>query len=412
MNLYTLTSDLHGEFTMAARNEKFIKDIEAELGAPFIYKDSDFSDYGQGDDVIYVRTGGTEGIFKSVFCKEGSPVIPGGKKVVLLTSGKSNSLAASMEILSYLCQHGIPGEIVHGSAAQIAEALKAENSARPASQRLALKKSSTLQGKRLGVVGHPSDWLISSDVDYRKAMDMLGVELIDIPMDELLEEFRTGKMESYPVLKEMNCPKFGKPISEESFRDALLVYSGLKRIVAKYSLDGLTIRCFDLLTAIGNTGCMALAIFNSEGIVGTCEGDVPTMLAMAAGQVLTGRPGFQVNLSKAEEDKLLFAHCTVPLNIVEDYCYDTHFESGIGVAVHGVMPSGPATILKIGSDLTHFIARDVEIVSNQYEGNLCRTQIIVKAEGLKDYMLTEPLGNHHVIFMGHHAEGIKAALGL
>jgi len=75
------------------------------------------------------------------------------------------------------------------------------------------------------------------------------------------------------------------------------------------------------------------------------------------------------------------------------------------------MPEGPATLLKIGSDLTHFVVRDVELVCNQYENNLCRTQIIVKAEGLKDYMLNEPLGNHHVIFMGHHADEIKKAIG-
>lgn len=411
MNLYTLTSDLHGEFTMPASKEKFILDIEAALGENFTHKGNNYSDYGQGNDFIYVRTGGTEGSFKSIFCKDGELSIPGGKKIRLLTSGKSNSLAASMEILSYLCQRGYPAEIIHGNSEQIASRIISSESGLFTSQRLPLKESKVLEGKRLGVVGHPSDWLISSDVDYAKARKTLGVEIIDIPMSELLEEFEKGKMEIHPSLKQMNTPKFGKPINEEDFNRSLLVYSALKRIVAKYGLDGLTIRCFDLLTSIHNTGCMALAIFNSEGIIGTCEGDVPTMLSMAVGQALCKAPGFQVNLSKAEKDELLFAHCTVPLNMVNDYTYDTHFESGIGVAVHGELPEGPATLVKIGSDLTHFVVRDVELVSNQYEGNLCRTQVIVKAEGLKDYMLNEPLGNHHVIFMGHHAQDIKNAIG-
>lgn len=411
MNLYTLTSDLHGEMSMVARQEKFIKDIEAVLGEPFCYKDADFSDYGGGDDVIYVRTGGTEGIFKSIFCKDGSPVIPGGKKVRLLTSGKSNSLAASMEILSFLCQHDIPGEIVHGSPDMIVAALAGGSEEFRMTQRIPLSDTDMLKGKKLGVVGKPSDWLISSNVDHARAMKMLAVELIDIPMEELLEEFHKGVMEQLPVLNPMNTPKFGKPISQKSFDDALMVYSALKRIVARYSLDGLTIRCFDLLTAIGNTGCMALAILNSEGITGTCEGDVPAMLTMAVAQAITGQPGFQVNLSQASGDKLLFAHCTIPLNMVNSYVYDTHFESSIGVAVHGELPSGPATLFKIGSDLTHYVVRDVELVNNQYEGSLCRTQVVVKAEDLKDYMLTEPLGNHHVLLLGHHAGDINKYLG-
>ena len=411
MNLYTLTSDLHGEFTMPAEKEKFILEIEEELGEKFAYRENDYSHYGEGDDLIYVRTGGTEGIFKSIFCPDGTLRIPGGKKVRLLTSGKSNSLAASMEILSYLCQRNYPAEIIHGSAGHIAAALLGAQEKACGSQRIPLKPNPVLKGKRLGVVGRPSDWLISSDVDYTQAREVLGVELVDIPMDELLEEFCKGTMEPVPALKDMNQPKFGKPIGEDSFSRSLLVYSALKRLVTRYRLDGLTLRCFDLLTSIQNTGCMALAIFNSQGIIGTCEGDVPTMLSMAVGQALCQTPGFQVNLSKAEKDELLFAHCTVPLNMVKDYVYDTHFESGIGVAVHGELPEGPATLLKIGSDLTHFIVKDVELIRNQYEGNLCRTQIIIRSADLKDYMLHEPLGNHHVIFLGHHAQEIAARLG-
>ena len=133
MRLYTLTSDLHGELARNAHNEQFIKDIEAAVGQPFDYRESDFSDFGAFGDIIYVRTGGTEGIFKKVF--EGHE----GARVRLLTSGQSNSLAASMEILSWLNQQGLGGEIIHGSIQEIASDLlkyyppagKASSSAAP-----------------------------------------------------------------------------------------------------------------------------------------------------------------------------------------------------------------------------------------------------------------------------------------
>lgn len=94
---------------------------------------------------------------------------------------------------------------------------------------------------------------------------------------------------------------------------------------------------------------------------------------------------------------MLFAHCTVPLNMVEEYSYDTHFESGIGVAVHGVLPAGAARIFKLSPDCSEMFLEDVEILENQYNDCLCRTQILVDAPGLADYFLRSPIGNHHVI---------------
>ena len=111
-----------------------------------------------------------------------------------------------------------------------------------------------------------------------------------------------------------------------------------------------------------------------------------------------GVSGFQANLSKIDSDIFLFAHCTVPLNMVSSYCYDTHFESGIGVALHGILPAGPARVFKLGADLQNAIDVPVEILDNPYGPNLCRTQILVRGDAsLRRYMLRSPLGNHHII---------------
>lgn len=94
--VYTLTSPLHDENAVNAVSKTFISGIEKALGTSLDFKGADFTEYGTHDlDIIYVRTGGTEGLFKEVF--------PGlGGNILLMTSGKSNSLAASMEIMSYL----------------------------------------------------------------------------------------------------------------------------------------------------------------------------------------------------------------------------------------------------------------------------------------------------------------------
>ena len=42
-----------------------------------------------------------------------------------------------------------------------------------------------VRGKRIGVVGYSSPWLVASNVDYLLAKRRWGIEFIDIPMEEV-----------------------------------------------------------------------------------------------------------------------------------------------------------------------------------------------------------------------------------
>ena len=395
IELYTLTSCIHDQEAIDRNTRDFLEAIEKESGCQFEMKGQHFEDYNEAAlPLIYVRTGGTEAIYKQV-----EHLIDG--KVRLLTSGKSNSLAASMEILSYLNQHGRKGEILHGSVSYIGRRIVEDFQIAQA------KKA--LSGTRLGVIGQPSDWLIASSVDRAAVQEKLGITLVDIDIQELVEACKTVDL-NQPLedegLEERISAHFDQsagPGLVKYKEGSMRIYRALDRLVRQYDLSGFTLRCFDLLTAIGNTGCMALALFNTRGIPATCEGDIPAMLTMAVGNALTGFSGFQANPAQIDPEKneMMLAHCTVPLNMVRKHVYDTHFESGIGVAVHGELPEGPATIVKFSGQLDRLYAKDVELLRNTYGKDLCRTQIIVKGEGFSDYFLNNPIGNHHVVFSGH-----------
>lgn len=381
ISLYPITSGLHAEAAVNPGEEKFILDIENELGENFSIRES-FDGFGRnGLSLIYVRTGGTESIFKTL-----NPDGP----IYLLTSGKSNSLAASMEILSYLHRNGREGEIIHGTARKIAGRIK-EIMAGQEPVGLGGKGENAfirplpavdLSGQKAGVIGTPSDWLISSDVDYSKAKEKFGLRLVDIPMEELLDEMKSFHGDT------------------RSFDGSVAIYEALKRIVERHSLTALTMRCFDLLDTLHNTGCLALARLNSEGIPASCEGDIPALISMMIAHRLTGCPGFQCNLSRIDGDELLFAHCTVPLTMVSSYKYATHFESGLGTAIKGEIKTGPATVFKVSPDLESMVSLPCRIERNENESNLCRTQIIVNCPGAENYFLRSSLANHHIIVPG------------
>ncbi|MGM9742624.1 MAG: hypothetical protein ACI3ZC_06150 [Candidatus Cryptobacteroides sp.] len=399
--LHTLTSSLHDKNAVDALSLEFISAIEAILGYKFDFRGDDFSSYGQSDlDVIFIRTGGSEGLFKQVF-----PALSGN--ILLLTSGKSNSLAASLEILSFLKQNGHRGEVLHGSAEYIAGRI--ETLARVSRAR------KELRGQKLGIIGKPSDWLIASQPDKQAIKDKLGMELIDIDIRELIglaKESSQNQLPEYASSIVAGLRKDAPEAVRKYVEGAINIYAALKSLVAEYDLSGLTIRCFDLLDALGNTGCLALSLLNSEGIPSSCEGDVPALLSMVIGNALTGRTGFQANPSQIDPGtgRMLLAHCTVPFNMVEKYSYNTHFESGIGVAIHGEMAQGDVTIFKTSADLRRMFCEEANLIENQYGRDLCRTQVLLQMKNpgvLTEYFLRNPIGNHHIIFSGKHREIIE-----
>ena len=394
--IYTITSGLHNENEVSRLSDQFLSGIFPD--GNFEFRGSSFQDFGTHTlDLIYVRTGGAEGIFRSLLPEMLSRGI---SRYYLLTSGKSNSLAASLEILSYLGQQGLKGEVLHGSPEYLRSRINALETVAIARQKL--------QGARIGVIGEPSDWLISSHADPVSVMDRIGARLESIPMEELLQEIGRAKADAAPS---------EVPMADNvraSYPGATQIYHALEVLVKNHKLNALTLRCFDLLSSVGNTGCLALASFNADGFPASCEGDVPALLSMMISQALTGFTGFQANPSRidVETGEILFAHCTVPFNMVSNWQYDTHFESGIGVGIHGEIPEGPVTVFKVSGKLDRFFAAEGELLYNQYEDNLCRTQVVLKVKPEEArYFLTKPIGNHHIIVPGHCKALFEELLG-
>ena len=402
ISIYTITSGLHDEAAVRSLSDAFLGGIFPDGGYDF--KGDCFDDFGEADlNMIYVRTGGAEGIFEELLPKL---LETGVSYFTLLTSGTSNSLAASLEILSYLKQKGLRGEVLHGSAEYIRGRISQLEKIAQARIRL--------YGSTVGVIGQPSDWLISSVYDEGTILQKLGVLVKDIPMEDLLAEFDRQKAREVDPGTDLPLA-VPAPEVRKAVPDAIRIYNSLKTIVEAYDLGALTLRCFDLLGTVHNTGCYALAKLNSEGIPSSCEGDVPALLSMMVAQALTGCTGFQANPARidVQTGEMLFAHCTIPFSMVDEFNYDTHFESGIGVGIHGHFPEGPVTVFKLSGTLDRAFIAEGELFRNQYEQNLCRTQVWLRLSPADArYFLTDPIGNHHIIIPGHCGDLLREFFSL
>ncbi len=372
----------------------FLKQIEAHLGDEI--KTVTASELADAPvNLVFIASGGSEGVFLKEYPKFK------GRPVYIITSGENNSLAASMEILSYLQAHDENGEILHGSVGRVASRIKALTRAHAA--------KAALCGKRIGLIGESSDWLIASSDSDEKYREKLNVSLVKIGMDELLPEISAGGYPDNAYTRDL----LGKGYDAAEMKKALDVYGALKRIVERYGLMGVTVRCFDLLDSVHTTGCLGLAILNAEGVYAGCEGDVPALMSMAILGEVSRKPVFLCNPSRIEADKgeMVLAHCTLPINMPDDYSLMTHYESGIGVALRGHIPEEVCTIFKISANLDAYYAKRGEIVGNLTEASLCRTQIRLKLDDF--FYFTEcPINNHHLIALGDYEEALDVFFDL
>lgn len=377
----TLKSRLKHSPDFDAEIGKFLKDIENNLSKNLV--EAQIDDYDCDLKLIFVQTGGSEGLFLENFSKLQPPYY-------ILTNGSNNSLASSLEILTFLNKIGAKGEILHGSAQYIAKRIQELSVINRAKRKI--------NGAKLGVIGKPSNWLIASVPDYDEIKNKFNITLKDIPLEEIESK----------CLNEREHPHEFNDFDKKEINKALDIYDAIKETVNLNRLNGITIRCFDLLSSLRSTGCLALAKLNDEGMIGTCEGDVMAMISMLVANALTNQSTFQANPSRIDVEKntIVFAHCTLPLGMTKGFRLDTHFESGIGVAIKGKLRKERITVFRMSADLKSYFVSNGEIIDNLNEPNLCRTQIEVHLDKDVSTLLKTPCGNHHIIMYGEWANAI------
>ena len=377
-------------------NDERFKDEEKAKYLAKLNAQNDFVFDASGETIFFIETGGTEEEFKSIFSKYKEPYL-------LLATDANNSLPASLEIATFLRKNNKQFKLYHGTPEEVREQLKTHDFSKNIKENKGILKLSNLNGMRLGVVGKPSNWLIASDVNYDEVKAKFGVTLVDISSEEFLSQIKESKPKLDPIIFE---PLLNEKVNHETLDGALQIYSALRDLIIKHNLNGLTVRCFDLLTSVHNTSCLALAMLNKDGYIATCEGDIPAMLSMAIVRKVFHQSSFQVNPSylNLKERYGYFAHCTLPLDMCLSYKFDTHFESGIGLGIKGRLNLGKVTIFKMNANLKDFEVFEGQIVENLNKNNLCRTQIKVQFNEPIDEMFSSPNGNHLIIFFGAHKE--------
>lgn len=352
----------------------------------------------------FILTGGTEQKVLNLIAErkkyfENEPVF-------LIAHNENNSLAASIEILAYLQQNDYKGKIFYLDENSNKECFdELEKTIKHFNVFHQMKKI------KIGLIGEPSDWLIASNPKIDSIKNIWGPEVINITIQELITEIENVndneiEDENYTFTKK--AAEIKEP-SKKEIKNVVKVYAALKKIINKYEVNAISVRCFDLITELNTTGCFALSKLNDDGIIAACEGDLVSTLGMIWVNLMTDQSVWMANPAQLDEqnNSIVFAHCTVPISMTQNYKLRSHFESGFGVGIQGELSKGKITLLRIGGkNLEKIWLTNGEIIESGNQENLCRTQVKVKLHGSSkpNDLLISPLGNHILIFRGNYTK--------
>lgn len=337
-------------------------------------------------DMIWFHSGGSE--------REAISHLSADRFTLLLAGFEDNAFAAAMEVKAWAGREGVPVMLVSfDEAVQKGFLQRYEKVCR--SLRM-------LAGQRAGLIGGVSHWLVASGFPLALASQRFGVDIIHFSWDKL-PGYRGYAAD--PDFLEVFRGSGIKELEAESG-----VYGFLMGVIVTHQLEAITLECFDMVNDNSVTACLALALLNSRGIVAGCEGDLVSMLGMMLIRSLTGYIPWMANVAGYTDGRVILAHCTAPLNLVGDFRLDTHFETDKSAAIQGHISMEEVTLFRLGMDLDKAFIASGRIAGRPNHPFACRTQTEVQlAEADLKKLLQNPLGNHHLVIPGDHADLIRLA---
>lgn len=328
-------------------------------------------------DIILFMSGGSE--------RRAIELADPDRPVLLLSIRGNNAYAAATEVMAWMGNHN--------RIAMLSDATDASESGLISRWRAAAGVWQNLKGKRAGLVGTVSEWLVASDVSAETFRQRFGVNLVGIPWTEL-PDFSNEEPDSALL------SRFGGQ-KADGLDEAAKILTLIRRVISDNNLSAVGVECFSLVQHRKVTACLALAQLNTEGIVAACEGDLASMAGMMAGQAATGIVPWMANTTRLTEKTLTLSHCTIAFDMVSDIKLPTHFETDNSLAIDGQMTATEVTLFRFSESLDRVFIAEGRVTGRPRLPNTCRTQVEIELpEDSINILREKPLGNHLLVLPG------------
>lgn len=245
-----------------------------------------------------------------------------------------------------------------------------------------------LKISKLGFIGYNCPGMVDATPDELALRRCTGAELVHLDLFEVFNEFKNVRDEECNSIVEQLKKDIGNiEVSNIHLISSIKLYVVLRKIVNKYDLSTITIRCWPELKGntegINATPCYALSRLTSEGIMGVCESDIASSVTMFILKSLSNN--FPVvldyNTIDMEKNHFTFWHCgahAIELAEKLDSISIKYPSSGglqetkAGMALEFSIKEGEATFAKITREFDKMLISKAQFItpSNSFRGGI------------------------------------------
>lgn len=321
----------------------------------------------------------------------------------------TGSLCMAHQVGSVFTDIGKSYDFIYGEPDDRDCALKAKALASPYSL------AETMSHVRLGTIGGRVRGMTEIAYDEFAIKEKIGARIINIDEKEMLGKVaEITDEEAVNILDEKNkiIPPCRITSTKEGLIESAKFYGALRSLCDEYELQALAVKCYT--TFMGKV-CLAYSVLAEEGIMGSCEGDVTSGIAMTMMYELSGRPVNNTDLLYLDNEKntILFAHCgssgfsiaggeieLAPVRLAET-----------GVCCKFVMAPGKVTALNLVGHGDKFrmavMTGDAVPCGMEFPGNPVVVRFDADVDDINQWIIDNGIGHHWMIGYGDFRNELK-----
>ena len=264
--------------------------------------------------------------------------------------------------------------------------------------------------------------------DAAKIKKDFGIIIEDVSFDEVNAAWKAipdDVAQKQVAEWKRTARKIAKDVNDQSLLEAAKIYFGMRNLLKTHGAEGISIACIPgcYNGTLKPYPCLGFMELQDAGLLGTCENDVRSTVAMMVfGAMTKGRMGYISDPAiDSSRRAMVFAHCVAtrkflgPNGPTNPYDIRTHAEDQGGASVYSLAPVNyPATTVQFhftGNGGTGCVlVQTGRTIGNDPDDRACRTKIVTEVTGdfERSYKLWDLWGWHRVTFLGDFKKDVEA----
>ncbi|MFC2156476.1 twin-arginine translocation signal domain-containing protein [Acidobacteriota bacterium] len=222
----------------------------------------------------------------------------------------------------------------------------------------------------------------------------LGATVEPVSFDEINSAYKKIDLEDAKIWADRWIREAQEVVepTQEDIQSSAAIYLAMQNLVSERGAQAITMDCLGGFYSGKLPGypCLGYRQMNDDGqISGTCEAQIPDILAMLISKYMFDRASFASDpVLDTATNQIIYAHCVAPTKMLgtagptNPFKIRSHAEDGKGAAIQSLLPLGyMTTSFRMDGGYKSMVIHQAKAVANIDEPKACRTKLAAEVKG-------------------------------